>query len=222
MLPTHFWPNHRTFKLRDPARTRQRLLRAAFQEMHRSGFRSADMSAILAAARVTKGALYHHFDNKEALGYAVVDEVLASISREKWVWPLQNAKNPIDALVAIVQSTSCRREDLEYGCILNNLSQEMSPIDEGFRRRTGSLFQNWHDAIALALMRGQKLGLVRSDVDAGETAMFLIAAYEGFISLVKNSQDLRMHQAGQKSIIRFLESLRGRRGSTKKRQDKAG
>jgi AcrR family transcriptional regulator len=57
------------------------------------------MNAILAAARVTKGALYHHFDSKEALGYAVVDEVLASISREKWVWPLQNAKNPIDALV---------------------------------------------------------------------------------------------------------------------------
>jgi AcrR family transcriptional regulator len=165
------------------------------------------MNAIIAAARVTKGALYHHFDNKEALGYAVVDEVLASISREKWVWPLQNAKNPIDALVAIVQSTSCRREDLEYGCILNNLSQEMSPLDEGFRRRTGGLFKNWHDAIALALRRGQKLG---------------IAAYEGFISLVKNSQDLRMHQAGQKSIIRFLESLRGRRGSTKKRQDKAG
>lgn len=180
------------------------------------------MNAIIAAARVTKGALYHHFDNKEALGYAVVDEVLASISREKWVWPLQNAKNPIDALVAIVQSTSCRREDLEYGCILNNLSQEMSPLDEGFRRRTGGLFKNWHDAIALALRRGQKLGLVRRDVDASETAIFLIAAYEGFISLVKNSQDLRMHQAGQKSIIRFLESLRRRRGSTKKRQDKAG
>ena len=71
-------------------------------------------------------------------------------------------------------------------------------------------------------LRGQKLGLVRSDVDAGEAAIFLIAVYEGFISLVKNSQDLRMHQAGQKSVIRFLESLRGRRGSTKKRQVKAG
>jgi AcrR family transcriptional regulator len=222
MLQTHLWPNDRTSKLRDPARTRQRLLRAAFQEMHRSGFRSADMNAILAAARVTKGALYHHFDSKESLGYAVVDEVLASISREKWVWPLQNAKNPIDALVAIVQSTSCRQEDLEYGCSLNNLSQEMSPLDEGFRRRTGNLFKAWHDAIALALRRGQKLGLVRSDVDASETAIFLIATYEGFISLVKNSQDLRMHQAGQKSIIRFLESLRGKRGSNRKGQVKAG
>lgn len=190
--------------------------------MHRSGFRSADLNAILAAAGVTKGALYYHFDNKEALGYAVVDEVLASISREKWVWPLQNAKNPIDALVGIVQGTSCRREDIECGCSLNNLSQEMSPLNEGFRRRTAKLFKDWHDAIAVALRQGQKLGLVRSDVDAGETATFLIAAYEGFISLAKNSQDVRVLQAGQKSVIRLLESLRGRRGLTKGRRVKAG
>ena len=222
MLQVTRRPSRRTATSRDPARTRERLLRAAFQEMHRSGFRSADLNAILAAARVTKGALYYHFDNKEALGYAVVDEVLASISREKWVWPLQNAKNPIDALVGIVQGTSCRREDLECGCSLNNLSQEMSPLNEGFRRRTAKLFKDWHDAIAVALRQGQKLGLVRSDVDAGETATFLIAAYEGFISLAKNSQDVRVLQAGQKSVIRLLESLRGRRGLTKGRRVKAG
>jgi TetR/AcrR family transcriptional regulator, transcriptional repressor for nem operon len=52
--------------------------------MRLSGFRSADVNAILAAAGVTKGALYHHFENKEALGYAVVDEVIASRTREKW------------------------------------------------------------------------------------------------------------------------------------------
>ncbi|MFZ0859840.1 MAG: TetR/AcrR family transcriptional regulator [Candidatus Sulfotelmatobacter sp.] len=222
MLQVTRRPSRRTATSRDPARTRERLLRAAFQEMHRSGFRSADLNAILAAAGVTKGALYYHFDNKEALGYAVVDEVLASISREKWVWPLQNAKNPIDALVGIVQGTSCRREDIECGCSLNNLSQEMSPLNEGFRRRTAKLFKDWHDAIAVALRQGQKLGLVRSDVDAGETATFLIAAYEGFISLAKNSQDVRVLQAGQKSVIRLLESLRGRRGLTKGRRVKAG
>src|SRR6202041_3327316 len=68
---------------RDPERTRGRLLQAAFQEMHRSGFRSADLDAILAAAGVTKGALYYHFDNKKALRYAVVDEVIASNLRQK-------------------------------------------------------------------------------------------------------------------------------------------
>jgi len=68
---------------RDPERTRELLLQAAFQEMCRSGFRSADLDAILAAAGVTKGALYYHFDNKKALGYAVVDEVIASNLRQK-------------------------------------------------------------------------------------------------------------------------------------------
>ena len=207
---------HRTSTSRDPERTRERLLRAAFQEMHRSGFRSADVHAILAAARVTKGALYHHFDSKEALGYAVVDEVIASITRETWVWPLRNAENPIDALVAVVQGTSLRPEDLECGCPLNNLSQEMSPVDEEFRKRTAKIFKDWHGAIAVALRQGQKRGLVRSDVDAGETATFLIAAHEGLLSLVKNSQDVRMLQAGQKSVIRFLESLRSRRGGTRR------
>ena len=145
---------HWTSTSRDPERTRERLLRAAFQEMHRSGFRSADVQAILATARVTKGALYHHFDSKEALGYAVVDEVIASITREKWDWPLRNAENPIDALVGIVQATSLRPEALECGCPLNNLSQEMSPLDEGFRRRTAKIFKDWHDAIAVALRHG--------------------------------------------------------------------
>jgi TetR/AcrR family transcriptional regulator, transcriptional repressor for nem operon len=87
------------------------MLQAAFQEMYRSGFRSADLDAILAAAGVTKGALYYHFDNKEALGYAVVDEVIAkSYLHQKWVQPLRNAKNPIDALVRIIQSESLKRE----------------------------------------------------------------------------------------------------------------
>lgn len=207
---------------RDAARTRERLLRAAFQEMHRLGFRCADMNVILADARVSKGALYYHFENKEALGYAVVDEVLASISREKWIWPLQKTKDPIDTLIGIVQGTSCRQEDIEYGCSLNNLSQEMSPVDEGFRRRTAKLFKDWHDAIAVALRQGQKLGLVRSDVDAGETATFLIAAYEGVISLAKESQDVRVLQSGQKGVIRHLEALRGRRDRTKERRVKAG
>ena len=197
---------------RNPERTRALLLQAAFQEMYRSGFRSADLDAILAAAGVTKGALYYHFDDKEALGYAVLDEVMTNDLHQKWVRPLRNAKDPIDALVRIVQSESLKREDVRRGCPLLNLSQEMSGLDEGFRRRTARLFRNWHDAVAGALREGQKRGLVRNDIDANETATFLIATYEGYVVLTKNSQDARMMRSGQRRVSGHLESLRPARG----------
>ena len=161
---------------RNPERTRGLLLHAAFKEIYRSGFRSADLDAILAAAGVTKGALYYHFHNKEALGYAVVDEVISIDLHQKWVQPLRNAENPIDVLVRIIQSESTRREDIQRGCPLLNLSQEMSGLDEGFRRRTARVYKDWHDAMAGALREGQKRGIVRSDIDANETATFLMAA----------------------------------------------
>jgi AcrR family transcriptional regulator len=61
-------------RARDPERTRQHLLQAAFQEIYRSGYQSADLDAILGRAGVTKGALYHHFDSKESLAFAIIDE----------------------------------------------------------------------------------------------------------------------------------------------------
>ncbi|MGD1024086.1 MAG: TetR family transcriptional regulator C-terminal domain-containing protein [Candidatus Sulfotelmatobacter sp.] len=197
---------------RNPERTRGLLLQAAFQEMYRSGFRSADLDAILAAAGVTKGALYYHFDNKDALGYAVVDEIIASNLHQKWVQPLQNAKNPIDVLIRIIQSESLKREDVQRGCPLLNLSQEMSGLDEGFRRRTARVYRDWHDAMAEALRQGQKRGIVRNDINANETATFLIAAWEGYVVLGKNSQDPRMMESGQRSVSGHIESLRPARG----------
>jgi len=197
---------------RDPQRTRGRLLQAASREIHRSGFRNADLDAILARAGVTKGALYYHFDNKEALGYAVVDEVIARNLRQKWVQPLRNAKDPIDVLVRIIQSESLKREDVQRSCPLLNLSQEMSGLDEGFRRRTARVYKDWHDAMAEALREGQKRRVVRSDIDANETATFLIAAWEGYVVLGKNSQDPRMMESGQRRVSGHLESLRPTRG----------
>jgi TetR/AcrR family transcriptional repressor of nem operon len=200
---------------RDSDRTRKRLLQAAFQEIHRSGFRSADVDAILAKAGVTKGALYYHFNSKDALGYAVVDEVITSNLHQKWVQPLRNAKDPIGVLVRIIRSESLTREDVERGCPLLNLSQEMSGLDEGFRRRTARLYKDWHDAMADALREGQKRRVVRSDINANETATFLIAAWEGYIVLGKNSQDARMLQSGQRRMSGQIESLRPARDRTR-------
>jgi TetR/AcrR family transcriptional repressor of nem operon len=98
---------------------------------------------------------------------------------------------------------------------LLNLSQEMSGLDEGFRKRTARLFKDWHDAVAGALRQGQKRGLVRNDIDANETATFLIATYEGYVVLTKTSQDARTMQSGQRRVSGHLESLRPARTRTR-------
>src|SRR5580693_9823467 len=118
-------------RTRDPERTRERLLQAAFREIHRSGFQSAGIDTILAATNVTKGALYYHFENKQALGYAIVEEIVAKLPRDRWLLPLQQSedKDPIDALIGIVQGISARPRDVKGGCPLVNLAQEMSQLD---------------------------------------------------------------------------------------------
>ena len=201
-------PKRRVTKLRDPERTRDRLLQAASREIYRSGFQSAGLDAILASAGVTKGALYHHFKNKEALGYAVVQEIISPDVRGTWVRPLQSVKDPIDALIGIVQGISVRPEDVCGGCQLNNLAQEMSPLDAGFRKRLAIIFDAWREAVASALREGQTHGSVRRDAEPADAAGLLIAMVEGYASLAKNAQDPKIMKAGIRNIVGWLRSLR--------------
>jgi len=195
-------------RLRDPQRTRERLLQAAFREVYRSGFQGAGLDTILAATGVTKGALYYHFVSKEALGYAIVEEIVAELPRDKWLRPLQQGKDPIDALIHIVKATSVRPKDVRGGCPLVNLSQEMSPLDAQFRKRLERIFNGWQEGIATALRRGQSQGTVRRDLVPEETAGFLIAMYEGYVLLAKNAQDPKVWNVGIRNIVGWLRTLR--------------
>jgi AcrR family transcriptional regulator len=174
------------------------LLQAAFQEVYRYGFQSAGIDTILAATNVTKGALYYHFDSKEALGHAVVDEIVAKLVRDRWLLPLERSKDkdPIDTLIGIVLALPARPRDVRGGCALVNLAQEMSQIDEQFRKRLERLFLAWQEGIAMALRRGQYQRTVRRDLVPEETAGFLIAMVEGYEVLAKNAQDVKVWKAG--------------------------
>jgi AcrR family transcriptional regulator len=208
MLAARNNPKRRATRLRDPERTRQRLLQAAFREIYRSGFQSASLDTILASAGVTKGALYYYFKSKQALGYAVVEEVISPDNHREWVRPLQSAKDPIDTLISIVQGLSVRPEDVRGGCQLINLAQEMSPLDAGFRKRLAIIFDAWRKAIASALRGGQTHGRVRRDVEPADAAGLLIAMVEGYGSLAKNAQDPKVMKAGIRNIVGWLRSLR--------------
>jgi TetR/AcrR family transcriptional repressor of nem operon len=195
-------------RLRDPERTRERLLQAAFQEIHRSGFQSAGIDKILAATNVTKGALYHHFESKEALGYAVVEEKIAKLTRDRWLLPMLNQGQAVDILIDVVRKIPARPQDVRAGCPLLLLSQEMSPLDEQFRKRLERIFIDWQEGVAALLRKGQSQGTVRRDVNAKEAASFLIATVEGYGTLAKNAQDAKVWKAGIRNIVGWLQSLR--------------
>ena len=203
-------PIPRAIRLRDPERTRERLLQAAFREVYRSGFQSAGLDTILAAAGVTKGALYYHFKSKEALGYAIVEEIVEEITRDRWVRPLQQSKDKdaIEALIGIVRAIPSRPKDVKGGCPLVNLAQEMSPLDEQFRERLERIFRAWQEEIAAAFRRAQSQGTVRRDLVPEEIASFLVALVEGYEVLAKNAQDPKVWNMGIRNVVGWLTSLR--------------
>lgn len=200
--------NERKRTFRDPERTRERLLQAAFQEVHRSGFQSASIDAILAATNVTKGALYHHFESKEALGYAVVEEKIAKLTRDRWLRPMRSDGEPIAILIRVVQRIPASPQDVRAGCPLLLLSQEMSPLDEKFRKRLERIFLDWQAGIATLLRKGMAQGTVRRDLNPEEAASFLVATIEGYGTLAKNAQDAKVWKAGIRNIVGWLKSLR--------------
>jgi TetR/AcrR family transcriptional regulator, transcriptional repressor for nem operon len=201
---------HKTIRSRDPVRTRQRLLQAAFREVYRYGFQSAGIDTILAATNVTKGALYYHFGSKEALGHAIIEEIVAEMTGDRWLRPLQRSKDkdPIDALISVVRAIPSGPRDVKGGCALVNLTQEMSQLDEQFRKRLERIFKAWQEGIAMSLRRGQLQGTVRSDLVPEETASFLIAMVEGYEVLAKNAQDTKVWNIGIRNIVGWLRSLR--------------
>jgi AcrR family transcriptional regulator len=184
------------------------LLQAAFCEVHRSGFQSASIDTILSATNVTKGALYHHFKSKEALGYAVVEEKIAKLTRDRWLLPMQSEGNAIDILIGVVRRIPASPQDVRAGCPLLLLSQEMSPLDEQFRKRLERIFVDWKEGIATLLRKGKSQGTVRRDLNPTEAASFLIATVEGYGTLAKNAQDAKVWKAGIRNIVRWLRSLR--------------
>jgi AcrR family transcriptional regulator len=202
--------NDRPRRTRDPERTREHLLQAAFREVYRYGFQSAGIDTILAATNVTKGALYYHFESKEALGYAIIEEIIAKLTRDRWMLPLQRSKDkdPIDTLIGIVRAIPHRPRDVKRGCPLVNLAQEMSQLDEQFRKRLERIFHAWQEGIAMALRTGQSQRTVRRDLVPQETASFLIAMVEGYEVLAKNAQDAKVWNVGIRNIVGWLRSLR--------------
>mgnify|MGYP001396257078 FL=1 len=194
----------------DADATRTRLLDVAFSEIYAHGFQGLRIDTLLDKAGLTKGAFYHHFSSKTALGLAVIDELLAGLADLVWGQHLAQYDDPLEGIEACIGFALGVLGDraTTLGCPINNLAQEMSAVDDAFRDRLGAVFRGILDHIAAALERGQANGIVRPDVDPRAAAIFILASFEGMVGLAKSTRDPDMRDAAMGEARRYLESLR--------------
>jgi AcrR family transcriptional regulator len=198
----------RTMTTRDTDLTRAKLLDAAFCEIHRHGFQAASIAKILQDTGLTKGALYHHFPTKQDLGLAVVDEVVAARFEERMFRPLRESTQPVATLLAIIEERlGVDKDSVVLGCPLNNLIQEMSPLDPAFKERLSGIVAAWGQTVEDALRRGQAMGDVRADVDCRAACLFIISAWEGCVSVAKSMQSPAGFEMCMRQLQNYIRSL---------------
>jgi uncharacterized protein YigA (DUF484 family) len=123
--------------------------------------------------------------------------------------PLRESDTPFDTLLEIVRRKA-QRADLEsvsLGCPLNNLMQEMSPLDATFKKRLNAVLAIWQTAVADALTRAQKQGKVRREVDCRAAALFIVSSWEGCVGVAKAMQSVKDFRLCMKQLEEHVAGL---------------
>ena len=188
---------------------RSRILLCAFDEMYEHGFQGMRIENILKETKLGKGAIYHHFSSKQALGYAVVDEILVVTSKNQ-LSGLNTSDDPMALFCELLlnHANNCTKTDIVKGCPLNNLAQEMAGIDSGFQERLSLIFDQRHDFLTLALKRGKALGQIREDVQEWTVAAYILRSIQGCVGTAKCMQSPEMFTDLINVLCGYIEGLR--------------
>jgi AcrR family transcriptional regulator len=79
--------------------TRQQILEVATRLFTQTGYEESSIETVLRECGISRGALYHHFNGKEALFTAVLEATEARVAADL-AQAAQGATNPLDALRA--------------------------------------------------------------------------------------------------------------------------
>jgi len=190
---------------------RARLIEAARSLVRRKGFAATSVDDLCAAAGVTKGAFFHHFVSKEALGVALVDDWTAMTGAMFAAHPYNLQADPLDRVFAYID---LRRELLaqplpEFSCVAGTTVQETyesSPaIREAAERSIRSGFAHVQRHLELALAAHPVPG-----VTAESLAQQFQVATQGGIILAKALNDAAPARAAFDHLERYLRLLFGR------------
>jgi TetR/AcrR family transcriptional regulator, transcriptional repressor for nem operon len=194
-------------KTRDGRSTREAILAAASRLMHVHGYNHTALDDVLRESGVGKGNFYYHFKSKEELGYAILDQIVASFLERTLEPCFADSDRPalvqvrcfLDRLLEAQRERNC-----VGGCALGNLAAELSDVHEGFRARLTSVFAAWRERITVALRRAQERGEADSQCRPEAVADFLVASLEGAILLTKLTKDITVMEQCVTEMKRYL------------------
>ena len=185
--------------------SREKLLQTAFDEIYQNGYSATSVDKILKKANMNKGSMYHFFKSKKELALAVIEEKLSLHITNKYEPLLKYKENIIDELVKILKD----REGFDFtnGCKLNNLVQELSPIDKDFKIALEKIYLVFEKIFEEVLNNAVKAGELKHD-DIKALSIFTVASFEGCLATAKKSQDGQVYQTCISQLELFLTSLK--------------
>ena len=172
-------------KLRDEHvdSTRRALLDAARRRFGASGFGGTTLDQVAADARVTKGALYHHFGSKEQLFLRVYDEVEGELSARS-MEAATAATDPVEA----IQRGFAAFLDLALDPVVQRIALLDAPSVLGTAAKLEVDARHSLAAVRAAVELGIAEGRL-TPLDPGATAQLLIAACSQAALLIAMADD---------------------------------
>ena len=166
----------------EAAVTRQHIIKAAAEEFRKNGIAGTGLSDLMAAAGLTHGGFYRHFDSKDqivaeactAAAESLVEQLAASASK----------KSPQRGLKTIVESylSAAHRDEPADGCPLAALGSEMARGDERTRAAATQALLKLVEVIA------SQFGKTRPDV-ARRRALAAAATMIGALTMSRMVTD---------------------------------
>jgi len=162
-------------KQQQSERTRAALIEAATALLLDKGYEGTTLALLAHGVRMTKGAIYHHFPDKEALLRAVMEHVRRTWEREVGA-RIPQAGDALERVGALFDHQARLIDKEPSLCLLvtgmtlqsRSLGRELAEVVEGITDDFTALVRG-------ILVDGQRAGVVRNDLDAKELARSVVA-----------------------------------------------
>jgi TetR/AcrR family transcriptional regulator, transcriptional repressor for nem operon len=188
--------------IRNPDKTRLKILQKSGALFNTQGYKSTSISDITTATGFTKGAIYRHFKNKEDLEKETLFH-LSTFMFTRLRGQIKEEKSAGGKLRAIFKffDSYITKPELKGGCPLLNAAIEADDANPVLRKEAVKVLNILRDSIIGILANGIKHKQIKKDIDLDGFATIIIGCLEGAIMMSK----LRGTNDDIRKMTQFLE-----------------